>query len=239
MDIARHSSNPHWSLSGLWQGARLSLPILPGTSIFAVAFGTIAAQKGLTFFEATLMSALVYAGAAQLVVLEIWPASLTLSAVIALAAVAATVNLRFVLMSASLRPWLGPLPAWQSYPALFLTTDATWLIGLRYHAGGGSDVGIFVGNGLAIWLGWVATTMVGYQLGALITDPGRFGLDLIMPIFFTAMLVPLWRGARRGAAWAIAGAVALVFAWLVPGWWFIVVGALTGSIAGGFLDDGR
>ena len=233
---SRISSAPTWSLSGFVEGARLSLPVLPGTTIFALAFGTIAAQKGLTLLSTALMSAIVYAGAAQLVVMEIWPRQLTPVAIATLAAVAATVNLRFVLMSASLRPWFGPLPAWQSYPALSLTTDATWLIGLRYHTGGGTDVGVFVGNGLAIWTAWVAATMVGHALGALI-DPARYGLDLIMPIFFSAMLIPLWRGARRAAAWAIAGAVALLCAWLVPGWWFIVIGALAGSIAGGLLDD--
>src|SRR5205085_2282742 len=34
--------------------------------------------------------------------------------------------------------------------------------------------------------------------------------DLVMPVFFAAMLIPLWRGPRRGVAWLIAGAVALV-----------------------------
>jgi hypothetical protein len=32
---------------------------------------------------------------------------------------------------------------------------------------------------------------------ALVTEPKRFGLDLVMPCFFLVMLVPLWRGLRR------------------------------------------
>ena len=51
------------------------------------------------------------------------------------------------------------------------------------------------------------------------------------------MLVQLWRGARRAIGWVIAGVVALVASWLLPGWWFIVVGAIVGSIAGGFIDE--
>jgi len=47
----------------------------------------------------------------------------------------------------------------------------------------------------------------------------------------------LWRGARRAIGWVIAGAVALVVSYLVPGWWFIVAGALTGSIVGAFIDE--
>ena len=228
---------PAWSWRGFWQGARLGLPVLPGTTIFALAFGTIAAQKGLTLLATTLMSAVVYAGASQLVAMEIWPARLTVTTVATLVAVATLVNLRMILMGAALRPWLGSLPAWQSYPALFLTTEVTWLASLRYHADGGRDLSFFIGNGLTIWVAWVAATMVGYTLGAIIPDPSRFGLDLILPIFFSVMLVPLWRGVRRSAGWVIAGVVALASAWLLPGYWFIVIGALAGSIAGGFLDD--
>ena len=79
--------------------------------------------------------------------------------------------------------------------------------------------------------------MPGYLLGAFIADPKRFGFDLMLPIFFAAMFVPLWRGGKRAIGWAIAGLVALIVSYLVPGWWFIVVGALTGSIAGAFIDD--
>ena len=96
---------------------------------------------------------------------------------------------------------------------------------------------MFVGAGLALWVVWVASAIPGYLLGAFIADPKRFGFDLVLPIFFAAMFVPLWRGARRAAGWAIAGAVALAVSYVVPGWWFIVVGAFTGSIIGAFIDD--
>jgi predicted branched-subunit amino acid permease len=58
-----------------------------------------------------------------------------------------------------------------------------------------------------------------------------------MPVFFAAMLIPLWGGARRGLTWAVAGAVALLVQHLVAGWWFIVAGAVAGSVLGGFIDD--
>ena len=54
-----------------------------------------------------------------------------------------TVNLRFFLMSMTLRPWFGGLPAWQAYPILFFVTDVGWLRAMRYRAEGGSDVGSF------------------------------------------------------------------------------------------------
>lgn len=230
---------PYWSLAGLQEGARLSLALAPGTVVFGAAFGTLAAQKGMTLLDATLMSALIFSGMAQFVAMGIWSEPLTLGALVTLSVLTAVANMRYVLMGASLRPWFGSLPAWQSYPPLFLITDSSWLIGIRYRNQNGSDVSVFAGASLALWLFWIVSTLPGYMLGELITDPKRFGVDFVMPAFFAAMLVPLWRGPRAAIPWIVAGAVSLVASWLIPGWWFIVIGALAGSICGAFVDDGK
>ena len=126
--------------------------MVPGTVVFAAAYGTLAAQKGLTLTEAVLMSALVYGGASQLVALEVWTNPLTLATVVSLGVVTAIVNARFILMGATLRPWFGALPQWQAYASLNGTVDATWLVAVRYRAEGGSDCAVFVGAGLALWI---------------------------------------------------------------------------------------
>ena len=72
-----HGPKPYWSLSGLWQGVRFVLPVLPGAAVFGAAFGAVAAAKGLSFTEAVLMSAIVFAGASQLVAMEIWSSQFT------------------------------------------------------------------------------------------------------------------------------------------------------------------
>lgn len=228
---------PRWSWPGFTQGILLTVPLIPGVMVFAAAFGTLAAQKGLTLVEATLMSALVYAGSSQLVAVEAWERPLTLSVVLTLALLTVTVNLRYLLMGASLRPWLGPLPAWQSYSALVFIVDANWLIASRYRQQGGSDVSVFLGAGVALWFVWVGGTIPGYLLGALVSDPRVFGLDFVVPAFFTAMLVPLWRGARLAVAWVIAAAAAVVASILIPGWWFVVIGAVAGSMAAAFFGS--
>jgi predicted branched-subunit amino acid permease len=234
-----HIDAPRCSLAGLREGAGLTLPMVPGVVVFASGFGTLAAQKGLSLSEAMLMSGVVFAGAAQLVVMEAWTHSFTVGALLALALVTATVNLRYVLMAASLRPWFGQLPPWQGYGSMLLVVDANWIVAMRYRSGGGSDIGIFLGSSLILWVFFVAGTAPGYLVGALVADPKRFGLDLLLPIFFAAMLVPMWRGPRTALPWIVAGGCALVVAHLLPGWWFIVGGAIAGSIAGGFVDERR
>lgn len=226
----------YFSWAGFREGVRLSLPAIPGLIVFAMTVGTIASQKGLTLFEAALMSALVYAGASQLVSLEAWSGPLTLGVITTLALICGTVNLRYVLMGAALRPWLGALPAPRAYATLAMLVDANWLLASRYRQDGGSDIGIFVGSGAVLWVNWVAATIPGHLLGSLITDPKRFGLDFVLPAFFAALIVPMWRGFRLGLSWAVAGAVALAVWAFVPGYWFIIVGALAGSIAAGLID---
>ncbi|MBZ0138471.1 MAG: AzlC family ABC transporter permease [Pseudorhodoplanes sp.] len=231
------AGTPYWSVAGLSLGMRYALPLLPGSAVFGAAFGTVAAQKGLSLTEAALMSAFVFAGASQLVAMEIWQAPLTLATIVTLALVTGVVNMRMLLMGASLRPWLGPLPASQVYPVLLMNTDASWLIAIRHRTEGGSDAAVLLGASIALWLVWVPVTMVGYVAGALIADPRRFGIDLILPMFFVAMLVPLWRGPRQAVPWAVAGAVALLVQALVPGYWFMIAGSLSGAVAGGFVDE--
>ncbi|HEY1542427.1 MAG TPA: AzlC family ABC transporter permease [Xanthobacteraceae bacterium] len=236
---AARADRPTWSLAGLRLGASLLLPALPGMMAFAVAVGATEARKGFDALTSLLMNICVYAGASQLVAMEVWPAHMTAAGMAALALVVATVNARMLLFGASLRPWLGPLPAWQIYPLLQFTTDPGWLVLMRYRAKGGNDAAVFVGGAVVVLIAWVAATMVGYAAGALVADPRKFALDLVLPIFFAAMLVPLWRGRRRTIAWGVAGAVALATQYFVSGWWFVIVGAIAGSVAEGFAAEVR
>jgi predicted branched-subunit amino acid permease len=228
---------PYWSLEGLVFGARMVVALLPGMVAFGIAVGSATAAKGFTLVESLLMNALVYAGMSQMVALEVWPQQMTPGALAGLALIAATVNARLLLLSAGLRPWLGPLPAWQTYPLLHLLTDPGWIVAMRYRSEGGADASIILGGALLILVLWLAATSAGYLLGALVPNPRAIALDLVMPVFFAAMLVPLWRGTRRAIPWIVAGGVALVVYSLLGGWWYVVVGGLAGSVAGGFVDD--
>ncbi|HEV2557984.1 MAG TPA: AzlC family ABC transporter permease [Microvirga sp.] len=229
-------TRPSFTLAGFLRGARYSLPLWPGIVVFGSAFGAAAVQKGLTFAETMAMSAFVYAGASQMVALEIWPQVWTPANIVGTTAVVAVINARMILMGAAIQPWLKGEPKARTALNLFFLTDANWLIGTGYHAGGGRDVGVLFGAGVVIWVVWVLGTLPGYFAGALIPDPGRFGLDLIMPIFFAVMLSNLWKGWRPARPWVVAGIVAFVVHILVPGYGFILAGALAGAVAGAVLE---
>ncbi|WP_346767224.1 AzlC family ABC transporter permease [Enterovirga aerilata] len=232
------SSRPTLTLQGCLLGARMLVPVLPGLVVYSLAFGAASANRGLTLAEATAMSAIVYAGAAQMVSLELWQSTWTAASLLTVALVTATVNARFALMGASIQPWLRGGPPVRSALGLFFLVDASWILATRYREEGGRDLGVLFGSGMLSWVVWVSGTIPGYLAGSLVAEPRRFALDLVMPVFFAAMAVPLWRGLRASALpWAVAGLVGLAVQALVPGYLFIVAGALAGAFTGALVRD--
>jgi predicted branched-subunit amino acid permease len=233
------SSSTRWTAAGFNHGLRLGLPVTPGVIAFGLIVGAVAERVGFTFVEHMALTVLVYSGIAQLVALEIWPKLIDIGTVATLSALTAVIGSRLFLMSVSMRPWFGKIPRWQAYTGLFLLTDASWLIAMRYQGEGGRDPAVYFGAAIIITLGWIAGTIVGYFLGGFVVEPKKYGLDLVLPVFFAAMLVPLWSGPRRAIGWGVAGLVAVAAQQVLPGYWFIIIGAVCGALAGGFLDDAR
>jgi len=226
------SSPAPFTLRGALIGARMTLPLFPGIIVFATAFGAAASQKGLDVWQTMALSTFVFAGAAQMVALEVWRDSWTVASAIGVTVLTLTINARMILMGAVIQPWLAGTPKLATAPILFLLTDASWLVGMRHRAEGGNDVAVLAGSGVALWVIWIIATLPGYLAGAFVSNPETFGLDLVMPIFFAAMLAPLWRGVGPAVPWAVAGIVALAVQQLFEGYVFIIVGALAGAITG-------
>lgn len=227
----------YWSSKAIVPGIYAISPMLPGTIAFGMAFGALCAQKNFSLAEVQVMMAFVYGGLSQFVAVSSWPDQLTVSSIATLAILTLTVNIRFSLMSASLRPWFGTLPPWQAYPAMLLVTDGGWLAATRYRTHGGADASFFVAGGIVLYIVWFLASVPGYLLAGQLSDPKKYGVDLVVPAFYAAMLVPAWKGPRLASPWLVAGVVALAVHWLLPGWWFIIAGAVSGAISAGLMDD--
>jgi predicted branched-subunit amino acid permease len=228
---------PTWSLDGVRAGAVSIVPALPGVALFGAAFGALAAERGLTTLEAALMSGIVFAGVAQIASMELWSPQITPALVLTIAFTALVINLRMLLMSASMRPWLASAPPLEVYPGLYVLTDSNWVSTLRYRREGGADAGFLFGGGLIIWLTFVPSTAIGQIFGSLLANPRPYGVDMILPLYFVALLAPMFESARRSLPWAIAGLVAIAVQYVLPGFWYIIAGTLAGAIAGGLLGD--
>lgn len=219
---------------GALRGARLTLPLAPSVAAFGSVLGVLAKQADLTLLQAVLMSGLVYAGSAQFVVVELWTAPLP---VLSLVLTTLIINLRHLLMGASLRPWFGRLPAAKAYGSLFFVADESWALAMGEHEHGESDAAFLVGSGLVLYGSWVTATAVGYTAGGIVRDPERWGLDFVFAAAFAALLVGMYKGTRDLAPWTVAAGVALVADWLLPGNWYVLLGGVAGCVVGAVRDE--
>src|SRR2546425_12969628 len=96
-------------------GIRAELPILLGVLPFGLIYGALALQAGIPPAPALAMSSIVFAGAAQFVATQLIAVGAPIGLLLFTTFV---VNLRPLLYSASLSPYLRPLrPAWKGAPA--------------------------------------------------------------------------------------------------------------------------
>jgi predicted branched-subunit amino acid permease len=230
------SPKPRWTSAAIREGAIATFPLMPGLFAFGMAFGTVAARQGFSLLDAVAMSAIVFSGVAQIIVVDAWPRELTVASVTAIAAVTAVICSRFLLIGAAMRPLLSRLSPAQVYPFLHFLVEPPWLLSIRYQREGGDDPGFVLGSAATCYVTWVVSTAPGYWLGAA-ADPYRFGLDMVIPAFFTAMLVSLWQSPRKAVGWAVGGGVAVAADLTLGGFWYVVLGGLAGSIAGGLVDE--
>ena len=63
-----------------------------------------------------------------------------------------------------------------------------------------------------------------------IGDPGAWGIDYAMPAMFTALLVGQIEKWPHAITAALAAVLALLFAWLLPGTWFLVAASVAASV---------
>src|ERR1044072_517815 len=99
--------DPAWRLE-LRRGVRTAVPAAPGVIAWGLVTGVAMVKSGLSVPWALVISLLVYAGSAQLASLPLIAAGQPFWIV---GLVAFVTNLRFVIYSASLRPWLAGYPA--------------------------------------------------------------------------------------------------------------------------------
>jgi 4-azaleucine resistance transporter AzlC len=223
--------------SQFWLGVTLFIPVAVSIASYGLVWGVLAGQKGLGVLEVLLMSGLVFAGASQFVALDSWtPGNLpVLSIVIA----TGIVNLRMLLMSATLRPLVSHLSLPKALGAMFFVSDEQWAMTMAEMRKGGGSVAFMCGTGVLSWLAWVASTLLGRVLGAFIDDPVRYGLDFAFTATFIALLLGMWKGRGDLVPWLAGALAALATAGTVEGKWYIIVGGILGSLAGALADQWR
>lgn len=223
-----------FTFRGAISGARQALPVAASVFAVGIAFGVLARQVGLSLVESIAMSALVFAGASQFIALGLWAASLPIATIVVTTLI---VNLRHVLMGAALQPWFRDLPRRRRYLSVFFMVDESWALTMRRVADGESDRAFLIGAGGLLFISWNSATIIGRTAGSVLPHPERIGLDFAITAVFIALLAGLWRGRADLAPWLVAAAAAIAASRWLPGTWYIVVGALAGTVGGGIRGE--
>ena len=217
-----------------WAGVRAELPLLLGVAPFGMIYGVLALNAGLAPAPAQLMSSIVFAGSAQFIT-----AQLIREAVPGLVIVLtiAVVNLRHMLYSASIAPYVRTLPVgWKVLLSYLLTDEAYAVTILNYEQEDSLPTGhwFFLGAGLTLWISWQLSTAVGILLGT--TLPESWPLDFALPITFIALIIPALKDRPAIAASLTAGVVALL-AYGLPYKLGLMLAGLLGILVGTWLEE--
>lgn len=210
------------------------LPVVIAAVPIGLLWGTLAISKGLSPLEAGLLSASVFAGAAQYVAIELWrdPVPWLLLAVTTF-----IVNVRHILMGASLSRHLNAIPPGWRAPFLFLMADENWALSERRAQTAPLTSSYYLGLALPMYAAWTSSSVAGALIGRSLGDPAALGFDFAFSALFIGILAGFWKGPGTGAVLGASAMLAALAKLYVPGAWYIVIGGMAGVLAAALLHE--
>lgn len=216
------------------QGVVDIAPILVAATPIGLLWGTLAAGKGLSPLEASLTSATIFAGAAQFVAIELWrePAPWLLLTVTVF-----IVNVRHILMGASLSRHMGRIDRRWRPLLLFGMADENWAFSERRALTAPLTLAYYCGLTLPMMVVWTSSSTIGDLAGRSLGDPAAFGFDFAFSAVFIGILAGFWKGPRTGAVLGASAIVSALAKLYVPGAWYIVLGGIAGVAVAALLHQ--
>lgn len=217
-------------------GVQTLIPLIPGVIPFGLVTGVMATEMGMSPGTTMGMTLLFYSGSAQMVALQLMHnAALPLTIVVT----ALIINLRFIMYSASLAPYVHHLPRRWTWPMAYLLSDQSYALCVLKFASG--ELGRFAhhfyaGTAISMWLAWQLSVVAGIYLGASI--PQSWSLGFAIPLSFLALLIPGLRSMPSLGA-ALVGGVLAVLAINLPYNLGLVTASIGGVIAGLVIESLR
>ena len=185
--------------------------VAPGIAAWGLMTGVAMVKSGMSTVEALFMALIVFAGSSQLAAI---PLLLSGAPAWIILATGFCVNLRFVVFSAHMRPYVMHLPLWQRLVTGYLTADLTYVLFVkRFHtpatdaAGRAEQMAYLAGNGGINWFSWTSTSVIGILLANFI--PASWGLGFAGILALLGMLCSLASTNLRWVSAGVAGAAGI------------------------------
>lgn len=215
------------------EGLRGGFPIM----LAASPFGALAVDNGFSIADAVFMSATVYAGASQMVGIELFGSNVQPWLVV-LSVFA--VNFRHVLYSASLAKHIRHFSFVQKLIAFFLLVDPQYAeTEQRGQRGLPVTFAWYAGFGVVIYVPWLINTLIGAIFGQLIGDPKAIGLDVLLPIYFLGLVMSFRTRDRFLPIVAVSAVASVAAMHFVGSPWHVSIGALAGVLLAACLPPKR
>lgn len=215
------------------EGLRGGLLMSLSTSPFAILFGALAVDNGISVAEAGLMSTTIYAGASQLVGIELFgnhvAAWLIVFSIFA-------VNFRHLLYSAAVSRLIPHFTLGQKILAFFLLIDPQFAeVARRADAGKPITFGWYLAFALAIYFPWIIFSVIGAAFGSLIGDPQVWAIDVLLPVYFLGITAGFRRKPGFYPVALTSFVVSIAAYFLVGSPWHVSIGAAFGVLVGALL----
>ena len=228
--------------SAYWAGVRDGLPFIVMVVPFALLFGVVGIEAGLSMAQTMSFSVLVIAGASQFAALQLMLENAAIGFVL-LAALA--VNLRMAMYSAALAPHLGSAPFWQRALVGYLNFDQSYMASIAKYEDNPqmtlpAKVAYFLGVALVISPLWCVFTYIGARLGA--TVPADIEIAFILPIAFLSMVAPMLKSLAHVAAAFVSIIVAISLVGLPAGSGLLIAAVcamLTGVVVESWMERAK
>ncbi len=199
------------------------------------AYGVLAQQAGLSTRNSVLMSLLVYAGSAQLIAVGLFA---TGAPALSLILTTFVVNLRHLLMSAALSPYMRHWRKGELAAFAYELTDESFAVHIaQFPETTPPKAEVFAVN-VTAQLSWILGSWLGAVAGQLIADVKPLALDYALPAMFIALLVMQIKDKKHVLVAATTGLLAVALTLGGLGHWAVILAALIGATLGVVLEIG-
>lgn len=190
-------------------GFRSVLPIISGIIPFGAVMGSAFSEAKLSFFQAMMMNTVVYAGASQLATVDLMKLK---AAVFVAVGTGLIINLRFLLYSAAMSPYLSDATPLTKFLCAFSLTDqsyAAMTANQEKFDTNAEAAEFYLGTAACMMLTWHLAVLAGYVFGNF--APASLSLDYAIPLSFVALLVPTLKNKKYWAVAVFSSVISLLF----------------------------
>jgi len=228
-NILMHSKRKQAYLAFAKKGVIDMMPLNLAVIPWGILCGSLAIQRGFTTLEALLMPILVYAGAVQLVVIELINNNVPLLTILVTTFI---ISSRHFLYGLALRKKLTQKPIKWRVPIAFLLTDELFALSSHRKAYQGKlqlIYALFAGG--SFYLNWLFWNILGIIAGSSLPDLTQLGLDFAIAVTFIALVIPSIINLSRLITVCVAAALSILLT-LFQWDYALIISALVAMLCG-------